>query len=61
MNKITVKDIILALRCCNSDDGEFCDMCKYNDRGPTCSKQLRRDAAKKLEYYSKSKRKVEEQ
>lgn len=52
---VGVKDIILALRYCISDAGEFCDMCKYSDRGPTCSKELLRDASKKLEYYSKTK------
>ena len=55
---IIVKDIIVALRYCVSDTGEFCDMCKYSDRGPTCSKQLLRDASKKLEYYYKSKQDV---
>lgn len=48
---VTVKDIIVALRYCTSDDGTFCNMCAYSDRGPRCSKELLKEASDKLKYY----------
>lgn len=48
MDDKTTKDIILALRFCMSDSGEFCDMCPYEGLGPECSKHLLRDASNRL-------------
>lgn len=46
--EITTKDIIVALRYCISDTGDFCDMCPYAKFGNTCSKKLLRDASDKI-------------
>lgn len=50
-NDITVSDVIVALRYCTSDDGTFCDMCRYNVFGSTCSKRLLKDASDQLKYF----------
>ena len=55
-NDITVKDIIVALRYCISDNGEFCDMCPYEVFGVTCSKKLLRDASDQLRDFHESRK-----
>lgn len=48
MHCVSDKDIILALRYCVSDTGEFCDMCSYASYGTNCSKRLLKDASNRL-------------
>lgn len=45
---MTDKDIIVALRYCTSETGDFCDMCPYQNIGSTCSTRLLKDASYRL-------------
>lgn len=40
--------IIYALRFCVSNDGEYCDLCPYQNVGTNCSRRLLRDASNRL-------------
>lgn len=57
-NHTKVDDIIIALRYCVSDNGEFCDMCPYAVFGVTCSKKLLIDASDNLKYFYKLRKDV---
>lgn len=48
INNMSDREIIISLRYCTSDNGEFCDLCPYEQFGQACSKILLKDASLRL-------------